>query len=285
MDILAFQNAADLITELEKVGVVKQVEERVFPDGEVLIRLPETGPEVALVLRLYPSVNDNIIKLVLALDALSDIGVRKVVLLTPYFPYARQDRRFRTGEPISSKTILKLLANYPVFTIITLDLHKPYIAEYVPRITTRNIYPAVEFAERLKDVDIVLSPDFGSVYRAEAIAKILGVSYTYFEKYRDRDTGSITLVPRYDVNLKGKNVAIVDDILSTGGTLVDACKSARALGANKVYAAVTHCQLLRDAREKVRGCVDRLICTDSIPNEFAEVRTGPILRRELERLL
>ncbi|ABL87558.1 ribose-phosphate pyrophosphokinase [Pyrobaculum islandicum DSM 4184] len=285
MDILAFQNAVDLVTELEKVGVVKQVEERVFPDGEVLIRLPETGPEVALVLRLYPSVNDNIIKLVLALDALSDIGVRKVVLLTPYFPYARQDRRFRTGEPISSKTILKLLANYPVFAIITLDLHKPYIAEYVPRITTRNIYPAVEFAERLKDVDIVLSPDFGSVYRAEAIAKILGVSYTYFEKYRDRDTGSITLVPRYDVNLKGKNVAIVDDILSTGGTLVDACKSARALGANKVYAAVTHCQLLRDAREKVRGCVDRLICTDSIPNEFAEVRTGPILRRELERLL
>ncbi|ACB40665.1 ribose-phosphate diphosphokinase [Pyrobaculum neutrophilum] len=285
MDILAFQNAFDIAAEFEGLGEVKQVEERVFPDGEVLVRIPPVGREVALVLRLYPNVNDNFVKLVLALDALSDAGVQRVVLVAPYLPYTRQDRRFRPGEPISSKALLKILGGYPISAVVTLDLHKPYVADYVPRVAVRNLYPATEYAERLSGVDVVVSPDFGSVHRAEAVAKALGVSHTYFEKYRDRETGAIALYPRHDVELRGKKVAIVDDILSTGGTLVDACRSAKTLGAAAVFAAVTHCQLLKDARERVRSCLDKLICTDSILNEFAEVRVGPILRRELERLL
>ncbi len=286
MDVLVFQNAFDLAADLEGVGAAKQVEERTFPDGEVLVRLPQdVGLEVAVLARLYPNVNDNLVKLVLTLDALSDLGVRKVILLLPYLPYTRQDRRFRPGEPISSKTVLRILASYPVSALVTLDVHKPYIADYTPRISLVSVYPASEFAERLSGVDVILSPDFGSIHRAEAVAKSLGVPHTYFEKYRDRETGAITLLPRHDIDLRGKRVAIVDDVLSTGGTLVDACKAARTLGASEVYAAVTHCQLLRDARERVRSCIDKLICTDTIFNEFAEVRAGPILRRELEKLL
>lgn len=286
MDVLVFQNAFDLAADLEGVGAVKQVEERTFPDGEVLVRLPQdVGLEVAVLTRLYPNVNDNLVKLVLTLDALSDLGVQKIILLIPYLPYARQDRRFRPGEPISSKTVLRILGSYPVSALVALDVHKPHIADYTPRISLVNVYPASEFAERLSEVDVVLSPDFGSIQRAEAVAKSLGVPHTYFEKYRDRKTGVIALLPRHDVDLRGKRVAIVDDILSTGGTLVDACRAAGTLGASEVYAAVTHCQLLRDAREKVRSCIDRLICTDTILNEFAEVKAGPILRKELEKLL
>lgn len=286
MDVLVFQNAFDLAADLEGVGAVKQVEERTFPDGEVLVRLPQdVGLEVAVLTRLYPNVNDNLVKLVLTLDALSDLGVRRIILLIPYLPYARQDRRFRPGEPISSKTVLRILGSYPVSALVVLDVHKPHIADYTPRISLVNVYPTSEFAERLFEVDVVLSPDFGSIQRAEAVAKSLGVPHTYFEKYRDRWTGAIALLPRHDVNLRGKRIAIVDDILSTGGTLVDACRAARTLGASEVYAAVTHCQLLRDARERVRSCINRLICTDTILNEFAEVKAGPILGKELEKLL
>ncbi len=285
MRVLSFPNALDIAYELGGLGPVSQVEERVFPDGEVLVRVPEADEGVVLVARLYPSVNDNLVKLLITLDALNDMGVRRIVLAIPYMPYARQDRRFRPGEPISSKTVFKLLSQLGVSAIVTVDLHKEYVAEYAPRVLVRNVYPAEEFAKALPNVDVVISPDFGSVRRAESLAKALRVPYTYFEKYRDRNTGAITLIPRQELDLRNKSVVLVDDILSTGGTLVEACRSARTLGASAVYATVTHCQLLKDARERVKSCVDRLVCTDSILNEFAEVKIGPVLRGELEVVL
>lgn len=284
MQILSFQNALDLAMEFERLGTLAQIEERVFPDGELLVRLPPSERDVVVVARLYPGVNENLFKLFLALDALNDQGAGRIVLVLPYLPYARQDRRFRQGEPISSKTVLRILSLFNVSAIVAVDVHKQYVADYAPRVLFRNVYPAEEYARVFRDVDVVVSPDFGSIHRAEAVAKALGVSFTYFEKYRDRETGGITLIPR-DADLRNAHVLLVDDILSTGGTLVEACKAAKNLGATAVYAAVTHCQLLRDSREKIKTCLDRLVCTDTILNEFAEVKVGPVLRKEVERLL
>ncbi|MEM1902868.1 MAG: ribose-phosphate pyrophosphokinase [Pyrobaculum sp.] len=285
MDILYFLNALDIAYELKDLGELKQIEERVFPDGEVIVRLPDVGREAVVVARLYPAVNDNLVKLILTLDALNDLGVGKVTLVIPYMPYARQDRRFRPGEPISAKTILKLLSHYSVANIITIDLHKPHVVEYTTMIKVMNIYPAAEFIKTISEIDVVLSPDFGSIHRARAIAEVVKKPYTFFEKYRDRESGAVTLVPRIDVELRGKKVLLVDDILSTGGTLVEACGAARRLGADVVYAAVTHCQMLKDAKEKIKSCIDRLVCTDTVLNEYAEVKTAPLIRKELERLL
>lgn len=274
MRLYYFKNAEDLARAISgRLGLdARALEERDFPDGEVLVRV-EPAKEVVLLARLYPDINKNIVKLFLTLDALSDYGVGRVILAVPYMPYARQDRRFREGEPISVKTILSHLKEYPVTHLITVDLHKPYIGDYVAGMKVFNIYPAEKYAEILRrwNVDVVLSPDAGSLHRAEALAKILGAQYDHFEKFRDRDTGEIFMKPRGSINLQGKSIAIVDDILATGGTLIDACKNARLLGASAVYAVVTHCQLLGNAREKIKGCVNALYCSNTIPCEYSSI--------------
>lgn len=274
MRLYYFKNAEDLAKPISsKLGLdARPLEERDFPDGEVLVRV-EPAKEVVLLARLYPDVNKNLVKLLLTLDALSDYGVEKVVLAIPYMPYARQDRRFREGEPISIKAILGYLRRYPVTHLVAVDLHKPYIGDYVAGMRVVDVYPAERYAEVLRrwNVDIVLSPDAGSLHRATALADRLGVEYDHFEKFRDRETGEIFMKPSASTNLQGKTIAIVDDILATGGTLVDACKNAKLLGASAVYAVVTHCQLLGNAREKIKGCVNALYCSNTIPCEYSSI--------------
>lgn len=252
------------------------IEERTFPDGEVLARVPRPSRTAVLAARLYPEPNVQLVKLLLALDAMADLGAESVLLAIPYLPYARQDRRFREGEAISAKAILRLLASFPVRWIVAVDVHKPHVGDYLAHVRLHSIYPAMEYARALGKVDAVVSPDAGSAARAEALAAALGVSYMRFEKHRDRATGAITLRAG-GARLDGKAVALVDDILATGGTMLEACGAARELGASAVYGVVTHCQLLGDSRRRLKGCLDRLICTDSIPNEYAAVNVAPLL--------
>ncbi|MEL9989797.1 MAG: ribose-phosphate diphosphokinase [Thermoproteus sp.] len=288
MRLYYFKNAEDLARSISaKLGLdARPLEERDFPDGEVLVRI-EPSREAVLLVRLYPDVNKNIVKLFLALDALSDYGAERIILVAPYLPYARQDRRFREGEPISVKTILRHLREYPITHLITVDLHKPYVGNYVANMNVVDIYPVERYAEALKklNVDLVLSPDVGSLHRAEALARTLGVPFDYFEKFRDRETGEIYMKPRGTSGLQGRSVAIVDDILATGGTLVDACRNAKMLGASAVYAVVSHCQLLGNAREKIRGCLNALYCSNTIPCEYASIDVSEHLAKTLSALI
>ncbi|AEA12163.1 ribose-phosphate pyrophosphokinase [Thermoproteus uzoniensis 768-20] len=288
MRLYYFKNAEDLARQIAgALGLdAKLVEERDFPDGEVLVRV-EPAREAILLARLYPDVNKNLVKLFLALDALSDYGADRVVLVAPYLPYARQDRRFRDGEPISVKFLLSHLRQYPVSHLIAVDLHKPYIGDYVAGLRVVNVYPAEKYAAAVRrwSVDVVLSPDAGSLHRAAALAELLGVPYNYFEKFRDRETGEIYMKPRGDVSLQGKSVVLVDDILATGGTLVDACKNAKLLGASAVYAVVSHCQLLGNAREKIKGCVNALYCTNTIPCEYSSLDVSEDLAKSISAIL
>ncbi|MBP1449288.1 MAG: ribose-phosphate pyrophosphokinase, partial [Thermoproteus sp.] len=113
----------------------------------------------------------------------------------------------------------------------------------------------------------------------------LGIGYDYFEKFRDRETGEIYMKPRSDASLEGKSIAVVDDILATGGTLVDACRNAKTLGAAAVYAVVSHCQLLGNAREKLRSCLSALYCTNTIPCEYSIIDVSDELSSSLSRVL
>jgi len=283
--IVTLRGAEDLA---EKIGAalgeeVIAAEEREFPDGEVLVRVEASG-DVILVARLWPNPNTSLVKLVLALDALSDVS-NNIDVVVPYLPYTRQDRRFRPGEPISIRAVFKLLGNYPIRRLVTVDVHKPYIAEYSGRIRLVNLSPMAIVANRVKEMGlrdpVILSPDIGSAHRAEELAKILNATYSHLLKQRDRVTGAIRTEAPPDLDLRGRDVVIVDDILATGGTIVEACRIAKDRGASKVYAYATHCQLIGDAEEMLKGCLDGLMCSNTILCKYSVIDVSGLITRAL----
>ncbi len=282
MQVYYFRNAEDIALKVaEGLGCGHvPIEERDFPDGEVLVRT-DVAPGPALIVgRMYPNINNNIVRLILLLDAMSDYGVHRTALILPYFPYARQDKRFRNGEPISVKALLKVLALYNVSHIFTVDIHKEGIKDYVNTVNLVNVFPIDEYAEVAAKIgiEVLISPDIGSLGRAAAVANRINARYDYFEKYRDRETGQISLKVR-NVDVAGMHVALIDDIVSTGGTLLDACKSLRSLGARRVTAIVTHCLLVGSAWERLMQCLDELHCTNTIHNPHASIDvTWPLVK-------
>ncbi len=212
-----------------------------FPDEEQYLRFDfKLVPEkVAVVQSMYPEQDRKVVELYLALEALSGLGVEVSEVVILYAAYARQDKRFLIGEPISVKALYQGLKLFGLNKVITLDVHTP-----LPFIDIGfhlvNIIPHSYMLSRAKlKIDLVLAPDKGAMYRAEKVAKDMDVTYDYLDKYRDRVTGDVKIDAKV-LDVVGKNVVIVDDIISTGRTLAKAVEALYRAGANKVYAAVTH---------------------------------------------
>ena len=245
-----------------------EAEHKVFPDGEVYVRIPEgLGGKVAIVVQsMFPEQDRRFVEALLLVEAAKGVGAEHVVLVAPYTAYARQDRRFRTGEPISIKAVLHSLRVAGADAFITVDIHKPESLTYFGG-PAYNIDPAPVFAEALRGEEnlVVVAPDRGALRRAKSLAEQLGVSYDYLEKFRDRVTGEITMRPK-ELDVKGKTVVLVDDIISTGGTIAKAAEILRSQGASKVIVAVSHALMVGNASEKIaKAGVSRLIALDTVP--------------------
>ncbi len=290
--ILTFPEASERGRKLANIigGEHTCVEYKIFPDGEDYVRVPVnvSGREIIVLSDLYPDQDRKIFRTLLLLDALRDLGASKIILICPYLAYSRQDRRFRDGEAVSLRTLITLLENLNASYILTVDVHKPE-AFRGSRSTCINVEPFARYAEYVRknigeDV-IVLSPDFGSLWRAEKVAKHLGTSYDYFEKYRDRVTGQITMRPR-QVDVKNRKVLIVDDIIATGGTIREATRILRDMGASEVHVIATHCQFLNDAYRKIKDAgVSSVICSDTIETECSKVTVLDLIGEEVRRIL
>jgi len=265
-------------------GEAVEVEEREFPDGEVYVRIPQTPHGLAtLITRLYPEVNKKLVRLLLILDALSDMGVEGVRLVSPYLPYARQDRKFKQGEPISIKALLYTLRNFGVREVVTVDVHKPWVKDYISTLRLTNVFPRDLYAkyirERIgKDV-VVISPDLGSYWRAKEVGEALGAPYDYVEKFRDRTTGEISLKAR-EIDVRGRRVVLIDDIVSTGGTLAKVAEMLKRLGALGVDAVVTHCLLVGDAISRLK-VLDSIVCTNTVISPFSSIDVSEAILRAL----
>ena len=279
---------------------------RKFPDGEGYVRVPSNAIEpvrrepVVLVSNTYP--DSGILETILLLKAIGDVRKgdlsnykgkepqklpdvgSEVYLAIPYYGYSRQDKRFSPGEAISARVIGEILSNY-CDGIVILDLHAPEILKDLS-IPVEFVSSMPEIAARLKsevDPDFVLSPDKGAIDRAMEVASIGGWEFSYLEKTRI-DAHTIEHSPK-DLDVNGKIVAIVDDMISTGGTICRASDALRRQGAIAVHAACTHGLFTAGAISRLSNHVDGVHSSDSLPNPRAVVSSAPALARGLQNLM
>ena len=242
-----------------------------FSDGEVTVELNENvrGKDVFVLQSTCEPTNDNLMELLLIIDALRRASASRISAVVPYFGYARQDRRVRSARvPISSKVVAEMMVSVGVDRVLTVDLHAEQIQGFFT-CPVDNVYgsPILNddiVASNFKDV-VVVSPDIGGVVRARAIAKQLDdADLAIIDKRRPRANESEVMNLIGDV--EGRTAIMVDDMVDTAGTLCSAANALKERGATKVVAYCTHAVLSGKALDNVRNSeLDELVVTDTIP--------------------
>ena len=245
------------------------VEHKKFSDGESYVRIPVTleNEHVIIAQSLSYPQNDSVLELILMIDAAVNLKTRSITVYAPYLAYSRQDRVFRNGEPISIKALLQTISFIGASRLITIDVHKSVSLDYF-RGPVENIIPVKSMCnEVLRYVEnpLIIAPDRGALHRAELYANECGGEYDYLEKTRDHITGRIIIKPK-ELCVSNRDVVIVDDIISTGGTTANAAKLLYDSGAKNVYSVVSHAILAGNAVEKlVKIGVKRIIASNTLP--------------------
>jgi ribose-phosphate pyrophosphokinase len=241
-----------------------------FPDDEFYIRIQDNiaGEDVLIVQTAYP--DPKIVELFLMQDAVHDAGAKKITVVLPYFGYSRQDKKFEDGEPISARAIAEHISLH-ADSVITVDPHKDHVLKFftVPAYSCSAVATIARYLKE-KNIDYVLAPDKGARDRAKAAASLMNCDYDYLDKTRIDGT-TVTITPK-KLDARGKHVAIIDDIISTGGTMANSIQELKKQGATTVSVACTHGLFIGGAKEKLlsAGC-DDIISTDTIETEFSKV--------------
>jgi ribose-phosphate pyrophosphokinase len=268
-----------------------------FPDGERYIRVigGVEGKTVNVVQSMYQQPDDYLLEYFLIVDNLKDLGASKVRGIIPYFAYARQDGRFNPGEAFSLKTVASLIETVGTDEVYTIDLHLHRIESVskVFKIPSTNITVVPDLARYFKQNiklknPVVVGPDEEAEQWAKVAAKELGADYDVLEKHRvsaseDKKFGEVDIMPR-ELSMKGRDVLIIDDIISTGGTIVKAMDILKKNGANKIYVATSHPVLVEGALMKIyEAGAETVIGTDTIPSPISFVSAAPAVSRAIKK--
>ena len=261
---------------------------KTFPDGEYALRFEGdlAGEEVVLVQTTGPPQNTNVMQLLLMLDTAKDLGAKKVTAVVPYLAFARQDKRFLGGEAVSAETVVKLIEACGVDSFVTVNIHSENTLKKF-NVPTKNLSAITLLAEHFKsqglDGAFSLSPDKGAVRLAEEADRVLCGGHGWLRKERDRYTGEIQVEEKC-LNVKGRNVIVFDDIISTGGTTARAIEMLKSQGARKVYSACVHPLLIGEAITKiVDSGAEEIVGTDSLSNSVRTVSLAPLIAEALAR--
>ena len=285
-------NSAGLGTRLAEELQVRKilVESKLFADGESYLRFTEDlrGQELVIVQSCYPQQDKKLVELFFMIGAAKELGAEKVVAVVPYLAYARQDKRFRDGEIVSNASIGKLIGALRTDVFLTVDVHqKDSLRNFGTE--TINISAMPLLAKHLKNLELskpyILAPDQGASAHAQLVATVLGADYTYFTKHRDRVTGQVVTADR-DLQLQGRDVVVLDDMISTGSTIANVARIAKIKGAARIIAACTHALLVGKAEESIRKAgVTDIIGTDTVPSSVSKVSVAPAIANSLRQLL
>lgn len=274
----------------EKLGLpLLAAEFKIFPDGESKFTLDDkvSGKSVFVVQSTHQPGDQHLFQLLLASHHLSQEGA-KVTAVVPYLAYARQDKQFLPGESVTLGVVAHLMRSVGVRRLVTVDIHSAEgLALFsFPTYSVSAIPSLVSYAKdelRLKD-PVVISPDFGGSKRTEAFAQLYGAKFLQLSKTRDRMSGDVS-VKDATLDVEGKEVVMVDDIISTGGTMKAAAEVVLKHGAKKALVICVHGQFVGDALQKLEQApVGPIVCTNTIPGKFSKVDVSEALASHLRTI-
>ena len=244
---------------------------RKFSDGEIYVEINENirGNSIFIIQSVSSPANDNLMELLLCIDALKRSSAKNITAVIPYFGYARQDRKVVPRTSISAKLVSNLITKAGADRVVTVDLHAGQIQGFFD-IPVDNLFATPIFArhvrKKIKSKKLIcVAPDVGGTERARALGKLLNVGLAIVDKRRAKPGQSQVMNVIGDV--KNQTCIIVDDIIDSGGTIVNAAKALKARGAKEVYVYITHGVLSGDAVKKIKNSVIKnLVITDTIDN-------------------
>lgn len=282
----------------EKIGLpVGAASVGKFSDGESAINIgePVRGSDVFIVQSTCEPVNDNLIELLVMIDALRRASAGRITAVMPYFGYARQDRKAKARDPISAKLVANLLTIAGADRILTMDLHAPQLQGFfdipVDHLLGGPIL-ANYFKEKFQSTDdvVVVSPDVGSVARCRKFAEVLEVPLAIIDKRRPK--ANVSEIMNIIGDVKDKNVILVDDLIDTGGTIVNAATALKDMGAKEVFACCTHSVLSGPAIQRISNSpISQLVTLNTIQlqpdkqiDKIIQISVADIFAEAIERI-
>ena len=294
VSIIAGPSSVDLATAIAKHldAELVPVDLRIFPDGESKIKMRRVDKDYCIVVQsTYPPTDRHLLQALMMIKRCSEDGAANVCAVMPYMAYSRQDRAFLDGEVVSMALVAKLIETVGTKRLITVDIHSPASLSYFT-IDTQNIsavglladYAAVKIKP---NAPIVVSPDMGGAKRAVKFARMLGTDMVALKKSRDKDTAEVIIEEKeLNSSVVGRDLILLDDMISTGESIVEACRFLRRYKPNKIYAICTHALLIGDATTRIKAAgVEEIISTNSVPGINAKVDLAPLITTKLKAII